>query len=139
MTSTIEDGEERPEASPRRRFRLRDMYIERRDGPVTMAERRRAALSNLLAVALFAAVVVGIQVVVRDRQVPGTWLAGVGVVTVLFTVLGFAFPRFSPGGNAHLGSIDWSKESTGSKVVAVVALLFVVALVVARAIWRLDK
>lgn len=138
MTTRTEDNgtgvhEDRPERS----FRFRDMYIERRDGPVTMAERRRDALTTLFGVPLFAAVVVGIQLV-RGRDVPGTWLIGVGVVTVVMAILGFAFPRFSLGGYAHLRSIDWSKESRPSKAVAVVALVFVAAVVVARTIWRLD-
>jgi uncharacterized membrane protein YidH (DUF202 family) len=60
------------------------------------------------------------------------------VATVIFTAIGFALPRFSPNGWAHVHSTDRSRESTTSKVVGIIALLVVAALMVARAVWRMD-
>lgn len=68
----------------------------------------------------------------------GGWLVGAGIVTVLFAGLGFAFPRFSPGGWAHLHNTDWSKESKGSKVLAIIAMLVLIVVMVARAVHRMD-
>ncbi len=127
-----------PDGARRKPFRFRDLYWERKDGPVTMAERRRSALAALIGIPVFGAVVVGIQVWGRDREVEGSWYVAMGVATVIFAVVGFAFPRFSPSGWAHIHSTDWSKESRASKIVGIIAMLCIVALLVARTIWRMD-
>jgi FtsH-binding integral membrane protein len=102
--------------------------------PVTLRERWRAAAMTLAALAVIGVVVAIVQAVRGESTPTAVVPMVIGLVVVL--AFSFAFPRYRRFGGGR--RFDWSKESVGSKVAAVVAVLLVTAIVVARTIWRLD-
>lgn len=106
---------------------------ETTDDPVTWPERWRAAGVTVVVIAVFAAVI-GVVQAVRGGSYPRA--GAVAITVVVVTGIAFAFPRYRRYGGGR--RIDWSKESTGSKVAIVVAVVLFTAILVARTIWRLD-